>query len=307
MQDFNEKPCYFQGNYIPLKNANVNIQTHALQYGTAFFGGIRGYWNPDQNNLFVFRLDEHYKRLKNSSRILQMNFPYSFDQFQEITLNVIRKGEWKQNVYLRPFVYKSALELSPRLHNVQDDFALYAIPLNDYLDTKKGLRAQTSSWRRISDNQIPTRSKASGGYINSALAKSEALQNGFDEAIFLDERGFVSEGSAENLFFIRDREIITPSVTSAILEGITRKSIIALAQQKGYAVKEREVSRTEMYVADEVFFAGTGVQIAWLREIDYRQIGNGSIGEITKDIQDTFFDIVTGKMEEYRKWILPVY
>lgn len=307
MDDYNLKPCYFSKKFIPLKDANVNIQTHALQYGTGFFGGIRGYWNEEKNNLFVFRLEDHYKRLKNSAKILQMNFPYSYEEFYKITTELLQKGNWKRNVYLRPFIYKSALELSPRLHNVQDDFAMYALPLNDYLDTEKGLRAQTSSWVRLSDNQIPTRSKASGGYINSALAKSEAMQNGFDEAIFLDEKGMVSEGSAENMFFVRENKLITPSVTSSILEGITRKTILTLAKKLNIPVEERDISRTEMYISDEVFFAGTGVQVAWLKEIDHRIIGNGKIGKITREIQELFFSIVKGNQEEYIDWLTKIY
>lgn len=307
MQNYNLKPCYFEKKFIPLNEANVNIQTHALQYGTGFFGGIRGYWNEEKKNLYVFRLKDHYQRLRNSAKILQMNFDYSFNEFEKITLDLLQKGSWKQNVYLRPFIYKSALELSPRLHNVKDDFAMYALPLNDYLDTEKGLRAQTSSWVRLSDNQIPTRAKASGGYINSALAKSEAMQNGFDEAIFLDERGMVSEGSAENIFFVKDHHVFTPSITSSILEGITRKSIISLLEKEGIRFEQRDVSRTEMYTADEVFFSGTGVQMAWLKEIDYRQIADGNRGPITTKLQNLFFSIVRGNEPDYSDWLTEVY
>ncbi|RME91531.1 MAG: branched-chain amino acid transaminase [Candidatus Hydrogenedentota bacterium] len=307
MTDYDLKPCYFEGKFIPLKDANLNIRTHALQYGTACFGGIRGYWNENKQNLFLFRIEDHYKRLKQSAKILQMQTNYSIEEYKDITLQLLQKGHWKENVYLRPFLYKSALELSPRLHNVQDSFALYAIPLGDYLDTQKGLKVCVSSWIRISDNQIPTRAKANGGYINSALAKSEALQNGYEEAIFLDSHGNVSEGSAENLFLVRDGVLITPDVSSSILEGITRRSLLQLAKDFQIPIEVRPVDRTELYVADEAFFAGTGVQVAWIREIDHRIIGNGKIGTITKKLQDTFFEIVTGENDAYSHWITPVY
>lgn len=307
MENFEARPCYFEGQFIPLRDANLSVRTHALQYGTSCFGGIRGYWNEQKQNLFLFRLRDHYRRLKQSGRILQMKTDHSIDEYIDITLNVLRKGEWKENVYLRPFLYKSALELSPRLHNVEDQFALYAIPLNDYLDTQKGLEVCVSSWIRISDNQIPTRSKANGGYINSALAKSEAMQNGFDEAIFLDIHGNVSEGSAENIFLVRDGILITPPFESSILEGITRRSILQLAAEAGIPVQERIVTRTELYVADEAFFAGTGVQVAWIREVDRRQIGNGTIGPITKKLQEAFFSLVKGELDAHKEWLTPVY
>ena len=305
--DFENRPCFFNGKFIPLKEANVNIRTHALQYGTAVFGGIRGYYNEDLKNLFIFRLFDHYQRLENSARIMQMKLPFSPEKLCEINIELLNKGGWRENVYLRPFLYKNELSLSPRLHNVKDDFALYAIPLNDYLDVENGLRAAVSSWVRISENQIPTRAKATGGYVNSALAKSEAIQNGFDEAIFLDHLGFVSEGSAENIFLVKEGQLITPEITSSVLEGITRRSIIELAQDLGIEVMQRKVARSELYTCDEIFFCGTGVQIAWIKEIDHRVIGTGRIGEITRSIRDLFFEIVKGNNKKYINWLTPVY
>lgn len=303
MSEYNEKICFFEGKYIPLSQANLNVRTHALQYGTACFGGIRGYWNEDLKKLHVFRLNDHYNRLMQSAKILQMKMPFSTDELVNITLQVLQKGKWSQNVYMRPFLYKSALELSPRLHNVKDDFALYAIPLDDYIDTKKGLNTCISSWVRISDNQIPTRSKATGGYINSALAKSEALENGFDEAIFLDSNGFVSEGSAENIFIVREGKLLTPPVTASVLEGITRRSVLQIAEDLGIPVEIRNISRTELYIADEAFFSGTGAQIAYIREIDRRVIGKGEAGAITVKLRDLFFRIVRGEEKKYLSWL----
>lgn len=307
MIDSGEKMCYFQGKLCKVKDANVNIQTHSFNYGTGVFGGVRGYYNADKKNIFIFRLYEHWERLILSSKIMQMKWKMSYDQFGEIVLQVIREGKWEQNIYLRPIIYKNSYDLSPHLHSIDDDFALYVIPLNDYLDTQKGLSACVSSWRRISDNQIPTRSKAIGGYINSALAKSEALENGFDEAIFLDNHENVSEGSAENIFLVRNGELITPEVSDSILEGVTRRTILQLAKDIGIPYRERRISRSEMYLADEIFFAGTGVQVAWVRSVDRREIGNGQKGEITNTLNQLFLNIVHGKENKYSKWLTPVY
>ncbi|MDH5719346.1 MAG: branched-chain amino acid transaminase [Spirochaetia bacterium] len=307
MNSNDEKLCYINGKFLSLKDANINIQTHALQYGTACFGGIRAYWNEDKKNLFIFRLKDHYQRLQNSAKILQMKMPCSYEEFAEITIKILKEGNWKQNTYIRPFLYKSDLELSPRLHNVNDSLAVYAIPLNDYLDTQKGLNTCISSWIRISDNQIPTRAKATGGYINSALAKSEALQNNYDEAIFLDNQGFISEGSASNIFIVKDECLITPDLASSILVGITRRTVLRLAEEMDIKVIERRVGRTELYTADESFFAGTGVQIAWIRSVDNRVIGSGSIGAITKTLQEKYFEIVKGNNNKYDSWLTKVY
>lgn len=307
MENFENKPAWFDGKFVPLKDANINIRTHALQYGTAFFGGLRAYYNKDKKNLYLLRLEDHHARLRASARILQMKWAMPYEEFRDITVKLLRDGEWRENCYLRPFIYKSDLEMSPRLHNVQDKFALYAIPLNDYLDTARGQRAAVSSWVRISDNQIPARAKATGGYINSALAKSEALENGFDEAIFLDHRGFVSEGSAENIFIVRDGKLITPGTSSDILEGITRRTIMKIAADLGIETVERDISRTELYVADEAFFTGTGAQVAWIESIDRRPVGTGKIGPISEKLQKAFFAFATGEKPEYMSWLTPVY
>ena len=307
MKEHYNKICFFEGDYIPLRNAVVNIQTHALQYGTACIGGIRAYWNQEKQNLFLFRIEDHFKRLIQSARILMMKLPYSMEELINITTQVLKQGEWKQNVYLRPIVYKSSDQLTPVMHIGEDSYALYAIPLDDYMDVNKGLKIAISSWRRISDNQIPARAKTSSGYLNSALAKSEAVLNGCDEAVFLDELGNVAEGSAENLFLVRDGSLVTPDVSSSILEGITRKTIIKIADDLKIPVIERKVSRTELYSADEAFFVGSGVQVAWIKTIDHREIKEGKIGPITKKIQEAFFSIVNGNNSKYNDWLTPIY
>ncbi|MCB1142485.1 MAG: branched-chain amino acid transaminase [Leptospiraceae bacterium] len=304
--DFKEL-SYFEGNIVPSDQAKLSIQTHALQYGTAVFGGIRGYYNKDKKNLYIFRILDHYKRLINSTKIMQLQFFKKPEELVEITLKLVKESNYHENIYIRPYIYTSALQLSPRFHDVKTDIAIYILKLNDYLDTKKGLKTMVSSWRRIEDNIIPTMAKASGGYVNSALAKSEAVQNGLDEAIFLDSNGFVSEGSAENIFLVRDGVLYTPQLSSSILEGITRRSIIQISRDLGYTVVEKTISRSELYVADELFFCGTGVQVAWISEVDKRTIGNGTIGPITEKIQNAYFQIVTNQSNSYNDWVTQIY
>lgn len=298
---------YFEGKIVPSSEANISIQTHAFQYGTSVFGGIRGYYNESKQNLYIFRLRDHYQRLVNSAKIMQLNFDKTPDELVAITIDLIKQSNYKQNIYLRPIIYTSALQLSPRFHDVKTQIAIYVLKLDDYLDTQNGLTTMVSTWQRFSDNQIPTLAKASGGYVNSALAKSEAVQNGYDEAIFLDGRGFVSEGSAENIFLVRNGEIITPSIGSSILEGITRRSLIKIASDLNYKVIERDVARSELYIADEIFFSGTGVQVAWVKEVDRRRVGEGSMGSISKELQTLFFKIVRGEESNYSSWLTPIY
>jgi len=302
-----ESIAYHGGEYKKLEACTVNIATHALQYGTMVFGGIRGYYNREFDNIFLFRLEDHFARLLKSAHIMQLATSVTRDQMIEITCEIVKRNNYRSNVYFRPFLYTSPLQLSPRLHDVMTDFAIYSLLLDDYLDTQSGLKVAVSSWRRIDDNIIPTRAKVSGGYANSALAKSEAVQNGLDEAIFLDTRGFVSEGSAENVFMVRNNQLITPPVAASVLEGITRKSIIQMAEDAGIPVVERDIARAELYIADELFFSGTGAQVAWIREVDRRQIGNGTIGPITEKIQKKFIDIVTGNDPQYSSWLTTVY
>ena len=295
--------AYHQRQYRPLDECQVNIMTHALQYGTMVFGGVRGYHDPASGNLYIFRLEDHIARLLASARIMQMRSPLDGGQMAEVILELARRNEYRANVYFRPFIYKSALQLSPRLHDVPDDFSVYSLPLDDYLDTRKGLRAMVSSWRRIDENIIPTRAKVSGGYANSALAKSEAVQNGYDEAIFLDGRGFVSEGSAENIFIVREGVLITPPITASVLEGITRRSILEIARDEGIPVLERDVARSELYIADELFFTGTGAQVAWISEVDRRTIAAGTIGPISERLQNVFMSAVRGADARYSRWL----
>ncbi len=299
--------AYLRGEFRKLSECNINIMTHALQYGTLVFGGLRGYYNPARDNVFIFRLDRHIERLLKSARVMQMTCPLTHAEIRSVALEIGRRNAYRANVYFRPFIYKNALQLSPRLHDVSDDFAMYSLPLNDYLDTSRGLRVMVSSWRRIDENIIPTRAKVGGGYVNSALAKSEAVQNGFDEAIFLDSRGFVSEGSAENIFLVREGVLITPHVAGSVLEGITRRSILEIAGRENIPIVERDVARAELYIADEVFFCGTGAQVAWIGEVDRRTVGTGEIGPITSRLRDLYMSAVRGEDESYSDWNTPLY
>jgi branched-chain amino acid aminotransferase len=295
--------AFFEGSIVPLEQANVSVMTNALQYGIGWFGGIRGYYNKEKGFLNIFRLDDHIKRFISSSRILGVDFPYTPEEMKKHILDLTKKNAPKTDVYFRPFGYAASLQLGPNLNRENSiEFALYMITLGDYLPTDKGLKTKVSSWRRISDNTIPPRAKISGGYVNSALARKEADDHGCDEAIFLTEDGYVCEGSAENIFIVRDGMIITPSHSSDILEGITRRTVFALAEEFKIPVIERPVNRTELYVADEAFFSGTGVQIAWIAEVDGRKVGGGTQGPVSKKLQKAFFEIVKGNNEKYKDW-----
>ncbi len=299
--------AYLQGQFVLQEEAKISIQTHAFMYGTACFEGIRAYWNADDEQLYVFRLTEHYERLKNSCKILRIQLPHSVEDLNRISLELLRKNEERQDVYLRPIAYKSGHQIGPILVGVPDDFLLFAIPMGQYLDVSKGLKVCVTSWTHISDNMIPMRAKVNGAYVNAALARTEAHDNGCDEAIFLTRDGKVSEGTAENLFIVRGGRLITSPVTADILEGITRATILELAGELGIPVVERAIDRTELYVADEAFFVGTGAQVSPIAEIDRRPVGDGRIGPVTRKLQELYFDVVRGKVPKYKHWCTPVY
>lgn len=298
----NTSIAYLNGEWKPLTECQVPINTHALQYGTGCFEGIRGYWDGTRINLLF--LAEHFTRLHRNAKMLLMK-PPSAEELSAIAVDCVRRNTYRQNIYLRPMIFKKGTGLGPVLLNVPDGVMTYVQPLGDYLDTSKGLSVCVSSWMRLPDSSIPTRTKATGGYLNSALAKSEAVLNGFDEAIFLNDRGQVCEGSAENIFIVRDGALHTPDRTADILEGITRKSIIDLAQDLGIPVVERPIARTELYIADEIFLVGTGCQVSWVRSVDRRDIGNGQ-GPITARIQVAYEDAVYGRNPAYKHWLTPV-
>jgi branched-chain amino acid aminotransferase len=300
--------AYFRGDFVPLRDANVNVMTHAFNYGTAVFEGIRAYWNADDEQLYALELLPHYRRIKASARLLMMEIPHSAEELAEITVELLRRDGLREDAYVRPIVYKSSETIGVRLHNLDADITIFSVPFGQYIDTEGGIRAMVSSWRRTDDNAIPARGKITGAYVNGALAKSEAQLNGFDEAVVLTADGHVSEGSAENLFIVRNGVLVTPPVTDNVLEGITRRRLLEIARADlGLETDERSIDRTELYVSDEVFLCGTGAQISPVIEIDRRTIGSGRPGTITKDLSRRYFDAVRGKVPAYRDWLTPVY
>jgi len=303
-----ESWVYIDGEFKQYKDVHLGLMTHALHYGTGCFEGIRAYWNESQDQLFLLLMEAHFKRLRNSAKIIKIELPYTVEEMVEATLEVMRRNGYREDVYIRPFAFKSAEEIGVRLHGLRDSFAIYTAPFGNYVDIDSGLRCMVSSWRRVDDNAAPARAKVTGIYINSALAKTEANENGFDEAIVLTQDGHVSEGSAENLFIVRDGVLITPPPSDNILEGVTRNVMSVLAREDlGLEVVERSIDRSELYVADEVLLCGTGAQVSPVIEIDRRQIGDGRPGEITRALQKLYFDVVKGRVEERLDWLRPVY
>jgi len=298
--------AFFEGKIVPFSKAKISIGTHALQYGTGAFGGIRGYISEDGKTINIVRLKEHTARLLRSAKLLRMDLPFTPDSLAEVVVELTKKNAPTTDTYFRPFVYKSTVSLSPKLQGLDDELAIYMLPMGDYLDTTRGQTAIVSSWTRSADNMIPSRGKFTGSYIGSAFAKDQAMAYGCDDAIMLNADGKVAEGSAANLFIVRDGTLITPPVTSDILEGITRRTIIELAGELGIPVEQRGIDRTELYIADEAFFCGTGVQVAWIEQIDGRTIGDGTQGAVAKQLYDTLFAIFRGKTSDHSDWITPV-
>ncbi len=282
--------------------------THAFNYGTGCFEGIRAYWNNLDRQLYVFRLLDHYQRLIQSMKIMMMSPRYSAGQLCDITLELLNQEGYQGDAYIRPVAYKTNEQIGVRLHNLEDDLCIWTTPYGRYVENEEGAHVGFSSWRRISDNDIPPRSKITGAYVNSAFIKTEAQLNGFDEALVLNERGYVCEGSAENLFILRGGQLITPPVEEDILEGITRSTIMQLAREKlGLETIERPISRTELFVADEVFFCGTGVQVVNIAQVDHRVVGSGKMGPVVRALRDLYFDVVRGRAPQYKHWCTPVY
>ena len=296
---------YFEGDWVPMRDAKVSIMTHAFMYGTATFEGIRGYWNADQQQLWVLFLREHVERIRQSARILLMDDIPSVEELSSIILETVRRNDFHEDVYIRPSFYKSTRAIGVRLHHLEHQLYVITVPFGNYIDTEKGVRLMTSSWRRNADEALPARGKIVGGYVNMAFQKSEAELNGFDEALVLTPDGHASEASAANLFVVRDGTILTPPVSDDILEGVTRKAIVQLARDEGIPVEVRTIDRSELYVADEAFLCGTGVQISPVIEVDHRKIGDGKVGRIGRLMHERYFAAVRGKLPQYRHWLTP--
>lgn len=300
--------AFFKGEIVPIDEAKISVRTHAFNYGTGCFEGIRAYWNAEQEQLYVFRMREHYDRLMGSMRMMMMELPYSVEKLGEITLDLLRREGYRTNSYIRPTAYKADEIIGVRLNDLTDELTIWTTPFGQYVKNEEGTRVGFSSWRRLNDNVIPPRAKITGAYANTAFIKTEALLNGFDEALVVSQNGYVTEGSAENLFIVRDGVLITPPRSEDILEGITRETIMELARDElGLEVIERLIGRTECYLAEEAFFCGTGVQVAAITEIDHRLVGDGKMGPIVKAIRELYFDVVRGNVRKYRHWCAPVY
>lgn len=309
------KIVFFKGEFVPYEEAKVSVLCHGLNYGTACFEGIRGYWNDEVQELFLLKLVPHYERIHQSARILHMKLPYSVQELCDITVELVRRNQFKEDIYVRPLLYMGDEIIGVRLHNVTADFTMFAVPLADYINTG-GIKACVSSWHRIDDNSVPARAKITGAYINSALAKTEAHHKGYDEAIMLNADGHVSEGSAMNLFLLRNNRLVTPAINQNILEGVTRRAVMQIAfEELGLHTEERAIDRTELYIADELFLCGTGAQIAPVVNVDHRPIGpasgasggTGKVGPITERIQGIYARAVRGKYHRFHDWLTPSY
>lgn len=306
--DLSSTIVYAGGEFVRYEDAKVGLLTHGLQYGTGCFEGIRGYWVPEEDELFLVLVRDHYERLYNSAKILTMSLPKSTDELIEITLELCRRNRVRTDLYLRPFMYKAAEDIGVRLHGVPDALAIVPVPFTAYLEASRGLDVCVSSWRRADDTMAPPRAKITGLYVNSALAKSEAVQSGFDEAILLSHDGHVSEGSAENVFLVRRGVLYTPDPSQNVLEGCTRRAIIDIARDElGLMIVERSIDRGELYCAEEVFFTGTAAGIAHVATVDRRPVGDGRLGPVAKSLSEFYQRIVTGREPRYEHWITRAY
>ena len=299
---------YFDGEFRRYHDVHLGFMTHALHYGTACFEGIRAYWNEQRGQLFLLQAPEHYDRLRNSSKILRMSLPGTTEELVAATVELLRRNRYRSDVYVRPLMFKSAEVIGVRLHDLRESFGIYTAPFGDYIEIEAGVRCMVSTWRRNSDQSLPARAKVSGGYVNSALAKSEAEEAGYDEAIVLTLDGHVSEGSAENLFMVKDGAFVTPPSTDDILEGVTRRLVMQLVREElGMPVLERSIDRTELYTCDELLLCGTGAQISPVVEVDRRPVGDGRVGELSQELQSIYFSAARGDNPKYSSWTIPVY
>ncbi len=301
--------AFFRGRIVPYAEARVGVLTHALNYGTGCFAGIRGYWNADEQELFVFRPHDHFRRFLESARLLDMTLPYTASELTDALISLLRTELLREDCYVRPLAFYGDESIGVRLHNLSSpEVSIVAMPYGRYMENEEGVHATISSWRRVDDNMIPARGKITGSYVNSAFAKTDAQRAGFDEAIVLNQDGHVAEGSAENFFLVRNGVLVTPPVTDNVLEGITRRTIMELVRDVlQIPVVERSIDRTEITLADEAFFCGTGVQIAAITRVDHRPIGSGRMGPIVAALRELFFNVVRGKRPEYRGWCHAVY
>jgi len=300
--------AYFKKQFVPISECKVSIMTHALHYGTASFEGIRGNWNPEEKQVFLFRAPEHYQRFHNSCHIIKIKLPYSVEEFCQLTQELVERSGYQEDVYIRPFAYKSSETIGPKLHGLEDDVFITVSTFPPYLDVEKGVRVCTSSWRHIDDSMFPPRAKVTGIYVNRAMAKTEAVEDGYDETVMLSQDGHLADGSGQNIFLVMGGRLYTPSSSDNILMGVTRDTLMKLAKHElGIETVERALDRSELYIADEAFFSGTASHLTPILEIDRRKIGTGQIGPISRKLVSLYFDCIRGRLPKYREWCMPCY
>src|SRR6266516_3266489 len=299
--------AYFEGQIVPMSEAKVSVATHALHYGTACFEGIRGYWNEQQQQLYLLKLREHFERMADSWNVIRMKPKESIDDLYRITVELVKKHGYRQDLYVRPLAYKSSRTIKLTLSSLDDAIAIYTFPMGNYVDISAGLSVCTSSWRRANSNAMPVRAKVTGAYINSSLAVDDATAAGFDEAIMLTHGGTVSEGSSCNLFILRNGKLATPALSEDVLEGVTRNALIEMLRDDcAMVVEERRIDRTELYASDEIFLCGTGVQVSPVASVDRRPVGTGRPGPLSMKLQSAYLAACRGENEKYRSWVTPV-
>ena len=292
---------FMNGDYVPLEEAKVGVMTHALHYGTAVFEGIRGNWNAGREQMFIYKLREHYERLLRGCKMLWIDVPYTVDELCAITVEVVERSGYTEDLYIRPVAFKSAQKVANlNLKSLDDGYFCLAIPFGNYIDSDGAISCCVASYRRIDDTMVPPRFKLSGLYLNSILAKTDALATGFDEAIMLNMDGHVCEGTGENIFLVHGGVVATPTLESNVLPGITRDTVLDLARgELGLEVQERPIDRSELYTADEVFLSGTAAHIQGVGSVDHRPVGDGGIGPVTRRLQELYFGIVRGENPAY--------
>ena len=299
------KYVWFDGKIMPVGNAQVPVTTHAIHYGTSIFEGIRAYWNS--KNLYIFRLKEHIKRFRNSGKFYNISFSFSDLQIENAVVNLCKKNKIKKSCYIRPFYFVGQYGINLHVTSkAPTRVAIFTFPFGD-LFNKNGITATISKWRKFSDLSTPTQAKMGGNYLNSILATQDAKQKGFDEAILLDLYGNVSEAPGENIFLVKNNELVTPSLSSSALDGITRRSIIVLANDMNLKIKARKISKNELKLADEIFLSGTAAEITPIIKIDKKKVGDGKVGNITRLLMATYSDIVMNKSKKYSQWLTKVY
>jgi branched-chain amino acid aminotransferase len=302
------KYAYFKNQIVPFEQATISIMTHAFNYGTGCFEGIRGYWNADQQQMYILKLKEHYQRLITSCNALNINPGLSLKDMINVTIELVKKNDYKQDIYIRPLGYKSEEKIGLGLIGVEDDFAIYLAPFGNYLDVSSGIKVCISKFRRISSHAMPAGAKLTGTYFNSSLAKAEAMKRGYVEAITLSHAGNVAEGSGENIFMVKQGVLYTPRLSDDILPGITRLALMGLAKKElGLKVIEKSFKPKALFTADELFFCGTGAQISPIIQVEKKKISNGKVGPITTKLQEVYFKAVKGEIPKYKNWLTPVY